>query len=359
MTARRLVFVEPGSVAVRREAVPDPGPGEVLVRTRTSAISAGTEGLLYRGEAPSTLRADPNIDAIDGDLSYPIAYGYAAVGRVAAVGEGVPADWLDRRVFAYNPHESHFVADPDVLVPVPDAVSTRAAALFPTLETAVTFVLDGEPLLGERVAVFGQGVVGLVTTALLGRSPVGALVTFDRYERRRELSERFGADAAFEAGRRESGGATDPTSPNRPETEPRDRREPTEAFRLVADGRADLTYELSGSPAALDDAIATTGFDGRVVVGSWYGTKPASLSLGGRFHRSRIDVRSSQVSTLAPRHGGRWSRDRRRDVTWEWLERLDLEPLFTHEFDVDDAADAYRLLEERPDEAVQVLLTYD
>ncbi|ARS91704.1 zinc-binding dehydrogenase [Natrarchaeobaculum aegyptiacum] len=333
---RTVTFTGPRTAVVERGPVPEPGPGEVLVEAAVSAISAGTEGLLYRDEAPTELPADESIDALEGDLSYPLSYGYAVVGRVRAVGAEVSASWLDRRVFAYNPHESHFLADPADLVPVPETVSTETAALFANVESAVTFVLDGEPLLGERAVVLGQGVVGLLTTGILAQTPLDSLVTVDLHAKRRRLSERLGADRAI------------------PPAE-----DPAAVLTSTGDERADLTYELTGCPDALDDAIAATGYDGRVIVGSWYGRTPVSVDLGGRFHRDRIDVRSSQVSTIAPRHRGRYDRERRHEIAWNWLKRLDLEPLVTHRVPVESAGEAYRLLEERPEETLQVLVTYD
>ncbi|MEY7848260.1 zinc-binding dehydrogenase [Natrarchaeobius sp. A-rgal3] len=337
--ARTLYFTAPHTVEIRSRSVPQPDSGSVRVRTLVSAISAGTEGLIYRGEAPSALPADEALEALDGDLSFPLSYGYAAVGEVVAVGENVPDRWLGQRVFAYNRHESTFLADPDDLLAVPEGVPTREAALFANLETAVTLLLDGAPLLGERVVVIGQGVVGLLTTALLAETPLETLVTVEPCEKRRRLSEAFGADRSIDPDR---GGVRDLLE------------------TVLGDGaRADLTYELSGNPDAFEDAVAATGFDGRVLVGSWYGTKPVTANLGGRFHRDRIEVRSTQVSTIDPRLSGRWSRKRRHRTTWNWLRRLDLESLFTHDVPFEDAKKAYELLEDRPDEAIQMLLTYD
>ncbi|ADD07064.1 oxidoreductase (homolog to zinc-containing alcohol dehydrogenase / threonine 3-dehydrogenase) [Natrialba magadii ATCC 43099] len=345
MTARTLSFTGPRTVEVCSRPIPDPGPTDVRVRTRVSAVSAGTEGLIYRGEAPADLPADSELDALEGDLSFPLTYGYAAVGEVDAVGSEVDDDWLGRAVFAYNAHESHFLATPDDLLPVPEEVTPREAALFANLETAVTFLLDGEPLVGEHVAVFGQGVVGLLTTALLARTPIETLVTFDPDGDRRQHADAFGADHTF-----------DPTACAVEEAF-------ADAATVAGTGdespRADLSYELSGNPNALDDALAVTGFDGRLLVGSWYGDKPATANLGGRFHRDRIDIRSTQVSTIDPRLSGRWSRERRHELTWSWLRRLDLERLFTHEFPLEDAGTAYELLEERADGVVQVLFTYE
>ncbi len=336
-TARRLYFTGPGTVEIVERPRPAPGEGEVLVESRLSAISPGTEGLIYRGEAPTELEADEGIDALEGDLSFPLSYGYAVVGRVIEVGDGVDDGWLDRRVFAYNPHESHFLASPEELLVVPEEVSTERATLFANVETAVSFLLDGRPAIGERVAVFGQGVVGLLTTALLAGTQIDRLLAVDRIGPRRRLAGELGADLTV-----------DP-----------DEEAPASVLERTAGDRADLAYELSGNPDALDDAIAATGFGGRVVVGSWYGTKPATVSLGGRFHRDRIELRSSQVSTIAPEHEGRWSRSRRREVAWRRLAELPVDGLVSHELPLEEAPAAYRLIEERPEEAVCVLFRYD
>jgi threonine dehydrogenase-like Zn-dependent dehydrogenase len=123
-------------------------------------------------------------------------------------------------------------------------------------------------------------------------------------------------------------------------------------------GGADLCFELTGVPAALDQAIAMTGFDGRVIVGSWYGQKRAHLDLGGRFHRSRIRLISSQVSSLAPELTGRWSKARRFEVAWEMLRRVQPARWVTQRFSLLEAARAYQLIDEHPEKTIQVLLTY-
>jgi alcohol dehydrogenase len=338
MSRDSLYFVDDRTVELRESPVPDPGPEELLVETELSAISPGTELLIYRGRAPTELIADETLDSLPESFDFPLRYGYAAVGRVSRVGCEVSGDWQGRRVFAFNPHESHFTAPVDQVVPVPEDTSPEAATLLPNVETAVNFLHDGGPIVGERVAVFGQGVVGLLTTSLLAACPVDELLTVDLYDCRRELSRRFGADASV-----------DPTT-----TDP--------AALLRGDDRrdgADLSYELSGSPDALDDAIAATGYGGRVVVGSWYGRKSTELDLGGRFHRSRVRILASQVSTIDPRHRGRWDKDRRLRVARDLLDDIETDALVTHRLPFDEVGEAYRLLDERPEEAVQILLTYD
>jgi threonine dehydrogenase-like Zn-dependent dehydrogenase len=250
----------------------------------------------------------------------------------------VEDDWEDTRVFAFNPHESRFVADPATLVAVPEDVAPAEMTLLPTLETATSLVLDGRPRIGERVVVFGAGVVGLLTIALLSRFPLERLVAVEPIEARRERALAFGADEAVS-----------------PDVVP----SLFDAEDVDDPSGADLLYELSGRPAALDDALDATGYDSRVIVGSWYGTKPVRLDLGTEFHRNRVSLASSQVSTLAPETTGRFSKDRRLDVALDRLREIDVASLITHRIPFADAPDAYRLLDESPETAVQVLLTYE
>ena len=329
MTRRAVCFTGPKSVEVRTEPVPEPGPEEVLVRAERSGVSPGTEMLLYRNEAPPELSADETIEALSGTFSYPLRYGYAVVGRVTAVGEAVEAEWLDRQVFAFNPHESHFVADPEALIPT--TLAPEQAIFIPNVETAVNFVMDGRPRIGARVVVFGQGPVGLLTTALLAEFPLAELVTVDYYQTRRAISESLGADRSVAP----------------------------EELDAALEANADLVYELSGNPEALDDAIDVAGYAGQVVVGSWYGTKDVTLDLGESYHRSHVRIRSSQVSRIDPDHADRWDKDRRLDVVRSCVRENDLSSLVTHTLDVERAAEAYRLLDERQDEAVQVVFKYD
>ena len=336
-----LKFTGPYRVAVVEEAAPSPAPGEVLVKTLVSAISPGTELLIYRGEWPAGMAIDATISALSGEFSYPVSYGYSAVGRVTEIGSEVSPEWLDRLVFAFNPHQSSFVAKPESLVSVPDALLPEEAAFLPNMETAVSFLMDGHPLIGEKVVVFGQGVVGLLTTALLSGMPLGGLLTVDKHSLRREKSLSVGAHAALDA-----------AGP--------DKVQALKA-RLASDGQeasADLVFELSGNPSALQDAIAVTGFGGRIIVGSWYGSKRADLDLGGRFHRSRITILSSQVSNLAASLTDRWTKTRRLRLAMQMLQLLRPTGLITHRIPISRASEAYELVHQHPDRTIQVMLTY-
>ncbi len=337
LSARRTVyFVGPRQAEVRQEMYPAPAPGQMLVKTSLSAISSGTEMLVYRGQFPTDLPVDASISALKGDFHYPLCYGYAVVGRVVDLGAGLPEVWLGRQVFSFQPHTSHFLATPETVFPLPGDCPVESACFLPNMETAVNLVQDGAALLGENALVFGQGVVGLLVAALLRQFPLHALVTADLYPSRRKASLELGVTACL-----------DPVAPDF-----------HERLRALFPAGADLTYELSGAPATLNQAIAETIFSGRVVVGSWYGNKPVQLDLGGAFHRSRIRLISSQVSSIAPELTGRWDKSRRFETAWQALRLIRPEKWITQRFAQEDAAQAYDLLDHSPLETIQVILEY-
>ncbi|MGB6066549.1 MAG: zinc-binding alcohol dehydrogenase [Desulfomonilaceae bacterium] len=337
-----LEFTQPYQVTVIEESLPKPAPRQVLVRTICTGVSAGTEMLVYRGQWPESLLLDETIPALARPFSYPLKYGYCAVGRIIEIGSELDRDWLNKKVFSFNPHESHFLASPNELILLPDSLTAEEAVFLPNTETAISFVMDGRPLIGEQVAVFGQGVVGLLTTASLARFPLARLATLDRYPFRRQRSVEFGAQESL-----------DPTRPDVLE-----QLRQLVGAELPGDG-FDLSYELSGNPSALQQAISATGFSGRIVIGSWYGGKRADLDLGGRFHRGRIKLISSQVSHVAPELTGLWTKSRRLEFALHMLEQLRPASLITHRFSIRRAAEAYNLLDRVPEEAIQLIFTYE
>jgi 2-desacetyl-2-hydroxyethyl bacteriochlorophyllide A dehydrogenase len=341
MNRHSVWFDNARSISVREEPLPSPGPGEALVETIVTAISPGTEMVIYRGEAPEAMPADTTIAALKDSFAYPLKYGYAAVGKVTHVGPGVEKDWIGRQVFAFHPHESHFVEKVTHLHVLPSNVSPEEAVFLPNMETALTLTLDGSPLAGEQVVVFGQGIVGLLLTAILGRFPLIFLATIDKYPLRRDFSEMVGAHLSL-----------DPSDP-----------EIMERLSAALTGSgfyqgADLAYEISGNPEALGQAIEVTGYNGRVVFGSWYGTKKTELLFGGDFHRKRILLVTSQVSTISPQLTGRFTKSRLLALAWKMITQLKPSRFITHRFHISRAAEAYRLLDETPHEAIQVLITY-
>ncbi|MFO7709618.1 MAG: zinc-binding alcohol dehydrogenase [Desulfobacterales bacterium] len=338
MKRRCVVFQAPGRVKSALEAMPDPAADEALVQIEASAISAGTELLIYRGQAPPDMPMDARLPGLSSPFRFPLRYGYAAAGTVTATGRQVDPAWVGRRVFGFWPHASHVISRPAELVPIPEGIGFRDALFLANMETAVTLVLDGLPAVGEHVVVFGQGIVGLLAASLLSAYPLASLFAVEPLALRRKASLQAGAHAVFD--------------PARPQALIDRLREATDG------GMADAVFELSGHPAALDAAIAAAGFGARIVVGSWYGARPVAVNLGGRFHRSRIRLIGSQVSTLPPEFMARWSRQRRYTAAWDQIRRITPSRLITHEIPAEAAGEAYALLDRNPGQALQVLLTY-
>jgi 2-desacetyl-2-hydroxyethyl bacteriochlorophyllide A dehydrogenase len=334
-----LVFTKPYQVQIQRETLSTPDENQVLVKTLVSSISAGTEILLYRNQLKKGALLDIKIPYLSHGFTYPTKYGYSSVGRIISLGKNVPPQWQDKLVFSFHPHESHFLASPPDLIPLPSGMPLEDAVFLSNMETAVNFVMDGNPVEGENVVVFGQGVVGLLLTALLAKKPCLQRITIDHYPLRRTMSMRLGADVSLDTheniqkflGNKKSDNGTG----------------------------ADLCFEVSGQPAALDKAIQCTGFGGRIIIGSWYGTKKVLLDLGEHFHRNRIHIQSSQVSTIDPRFSADWTKERRINVAFEMIQKIKPARLVTHTYPFHQAAEAYDLLDTHPEKTIQVLLKYE
>jgi len=327
-------FPAAGVVEIRAEPPRPVGQTDVRVRAIVSGVSAGSELLVYRGLAPSDL--PPDLPTVEGDFRLPIKFGYASVGRVVEVGAEVAGLEVDDMVFAHHPHQTDYVVPADFPIRIPKGLPAERGVFAANLETAATVVLDAHPRMQEAVLVVGQGIVGLLVTTLLKRVGARPVIAVDRHEHRRDAAVRAGADHALDAG--------DGLVP--------------QVLELTGGRGVDVAVEASGSPAALQSCVDTAAFGGTVVVASWYGTREVTLALGGAFHRRRLRLVSSQVSTLDPTLSPRWIRERRTELVRTLLTELPLEDLISHRFPFSAAASAYELLETKPEECLQVVLDY-
>jgi 2-desacetyl-2-hydroxyethyl bacteriochlorophyllide A dehydrogenase len=334
-----VTIVAPRQVAYRTGSVPAPGPGQVLVRTHYSGISAGTEMNVYRGVAPQWRTRQETASGLfhgEPEWSYPLVYGYANVGAVAALGEGVDRLSEGDLVFSYTPHCDWVVAAADAVLPLPSIPDPRRGVFFANLNTALNGVLDARPCLGETVVVSGLGVIGLIVTRLLRRAGAGLVVGIDPLDLRRGLALEAGAHLAL--------------SPEEPVAE---------RVRELTGGRgADTVIEVSGSSAALNEAIRLVGFGGLVLAMSWYGGTFESLSLAGEFHHNRVRIRSSQVGSVNPDLGPLWSTERRSALAGDLLAEFPLERYITHEFHPSGAGEAYELLDRLGPDALQCVFRF-
>ena len=314
--ARALFHTAPRRVEIRELPTPRPATGEVIVNTVCSGISSGTERLVYRGEVPADLTLDDTIDALGGAFSYPFAYGYACVGEVAESGQ---------TVFAFHPHQDVFAAQASDLIPLP-SIDPASATLFPLVETALQVTLDAGTGYRDRVVVLGGGVLGLLTALLLQRSGQRPLLA-EPQAWRRAMASSLGVAAAApeELGKQE----------------------------------VPLVIDASGNPDAPAMALNMLAHEGTLLVASWFGTKPVVLPLGGAFHRRRLIIRSTQVSTMPARLSATWTRSRRRLEAIELLSELPLAELCTHVFAFGNAAEAFRAVDEGVPGLMHAVLDYD
>jgi threonine dehydrogenase-like Zn-dependent dehydrogenase len=264
----------PGQGEIRAVALPEPGRDDVLVRTLRSGVSRGTETLVFRGGVPPGQYAAMRAPFQDGDFPGPVKYGYLNVGAV----EQGPPELRGRTVFCLYPHQTAYVVPASAVTVVPDGVPPGRAVLAGTVETAVNALWDAAPLVGDRVAVVGAGMVGCCVARLLSRFPGVEVTLVDVDPSRAAVAAALGVDFAL----------------------------PPEA----ADGR-DLVIHASATSSGLQRSLDLLAPEGTVIDLSWYGDTDVQLSLGGAFHSARLGIRASQVGTVSPaRRASRTTGDR-------------------------------------------------
>jgi 2-desacetyl-2-hydroxyethyl bacteriochlorophyllide A dehydrogenase len=332
---RVVTFEGPKEVSVREYEDPPLGPNEVRLKTLFSGISAGTEMTAYRGSNPYLAkRWEPERRLfVEGEtsLEYPIeGWGYEEVGEVSEVGPAVTKVQSGDVVYGTWGHRSSKVVDEDWAAArrLPPGVDPVIGVFSRIGAIALNAVLDADVHVGEYVAVFGQGVPGLIA-AQLARLNGGTVIAVDSVPKRLELARELGAAHVVDF------------------TE----KGPAEEIKRLSEGRgADVSIEISGTYPALHEAIRSTAYNSKVVSAGFFQGEGTGLSLGEEFHHNRIRVVCSQISGLSPVLDHRWSVERleRTVMSLAAEGRISLEPLVTHAFDADDAHEAFRLLDQRP-----------
>jgi 2-desacetyl-2-hydroxyethyl bacteriochlorophyllide A dehydrogenase len=305
-TARAFWVRAPGEGELREAALPALGRDEVRVRTRFSAVSRGTETLVFRGEVPESLHAEMRAPFQEGAFPAPVKYGYINVGTVEAVGADADPALLGRNVFCLYPHQDAYQVPAKSVRVLPDALPAGRAVLAANLETAVNGVWDAEVSLGDRVLVVGAGVVGLLAAWLCARMPGTEVIVVDPNEARASQAQQLGAVWHPDVSAASAGSA----SAGRP---------------------FDVAIHASGNPAGLAAALPALGDEATLVELSWYGTRSVQLALGEHFHPRRLRLISSQVGQLPPSKRPRWSYDRRFETVARLLEDAALDALITDE----------------------------
>jgi len=288
---------------------------------------------VYMGQLPEALALYVSIKAFDGlDTFYPLPYGYACVGYIEDAGSAIESSFKGKKVFAFQPHASHFVCRLDQLIFLADGITEEAGTFLANMETAVNFFIDGAVQAEENIDIIGMGVVGQLLNTVLSLHAVQGIDAIDSIKARREIAANAELTSGFAPG---SQGL----------------REPGNGF--------DLIFEISGNTDALNLAIELANCADRNIVGSWYGNKSAQINLSGAFHRNRLKIISSQVSTINPDYAEEWTKDKRLQKAMNLIAELNVEKYISHRFPLSQAEQAYRLLDREADKALQIILTYE
>lgn len=320
-TARAFWVVAPHRGEIRSEPLTSPRHDEVLVRALRSGISRGTESLVFRGEVPPSQRSVMRCPHQAGEFPAPVKYGYASVGIVERGADAL----LGRRVFCLHPHQDRYVVPAAAVTPIPDDVPDNRAVLAANMETAINGLWDAAVRMGDRVSVIGAGTVGSLVAALAARTPGVEVEIVDTDSSRASLAQHLGC--AFAA----------------PERAARDR---------------DIVIHASGSPQGLATGLALAGFEATVLELSWYGDRMVALPLGEAFHSRRLQIRSSQVGSIATAQRARWTHERRIALALRLLADPLFAALLTGESLFDDLPATMAQLAHDPHGALCHVVTY-
>lgn len=305
--ARALWLDPPVGASLREEILPPRAARELLVRTLYTAVSRGTETLIYRGQVPPAEYRRMRAPFQAGEFPGPVKHGYANVGVV----EAGPSEWMGKTVFCLYPHQTRYVVPAEAVVALPDEVPPARAVLAANMETAVNALWDGAPRVGDRITVVGAGVLGCLVAALCARIPGVDVELVDVEASRATVAHALGVRYA------------------RP---------------VDAQGDRDLVFHASATSGGLNIALGVIGAEGEVMELSWYGTRRVELALGGRFHSQRLALRASQVGTVAPARAARWSHHRRLALAVSLCADDRLDVLFARDERFDALPDVMRRL---------------
>ena len=339
-------FTEPGRVELVECPVLDLPPGHFRVRTWWSGISTGTELTAFRGTNPYLTKkwdADRRL-FVEGEPTsgYPLrGWGYSEVGEVVEAAAGVtavaPGDvvagiWGHRSEGVVPVEAQHWRRLPAGMEPL-QGVFARVGAI------ALNAVLAAETRVGDQVAVFGQGVIGLLATQLAATCG-SQVVAVDGLAARTTLAAELGAHAVVDATVAGGAGAA--------------------VREVVGPQGADASIEVSGSYRALHEAIRSVGVDGLVVASGFYQGEGIGLRLGEEFHHNRVRLVSSQIGGTPLPLGLRWNQRRLVATVLDEIAtgRVRVAPLVTDVLDAADVAEAFALLDAGNAQTLQVVLRF-
>ncbi len=258
IVSKSVWFESPGNATIREELLQQTG-NKILLEALFSGVSLGTESLVLKGQVPREIQDQMRLKYQKGDFGFPIKYGYSLVGKVVS-----DSPLKDRLVHVLHPHQTHAMVEQEDIFVIDEEIPVERGALLSNLETAVNAIWDAKPLLGDRIAVVGFGLIGSMIARILKDIQGYDVMVNDISAKKKQLARQMG-------------------------------------FKVVntADGEFDLVFHCSGDYRGLQKSIKFAGKEAKVIELSWYGLKEGKLMLGTDFHYRRIHIISSQVSTIA------------------------------------------------------------
>src|SRR5688500_13294303 len=363
---RELIALEPRKPVLREYEEPELGLREIRIRTEFASPKHGTEMVGYRNEPSARRPYDPEWGCViprpggEGPRDFPL--GNMAVGVVTEVGPEATRFGVEDRVFGHLPIRETHTVDEEAVDPLPDGLEAEAVVCLDPAVMALA-MRDAQVRLGDQVAVFGLGAIGLMAVQMASIAGADRVIGVDPIEARRDVATALGTDAVLDpladggdagmAIRRISGAG-------RPEVEPSDGARVLGGYWEVptqfGQRGVDVAIEASGSSPALHHAIRATRFGGTICMISFYGGDAAGLRLGDEFHVNRQQLVSARVESLPLRDAPAWTLERLVEVALGWLEngRLRTEGIVTPVVPFGESVEAYREIDEHPERSIKL-----
>lgn len=365
---RELVAVAPRIPELRDYEDGPLGPTQIRIRTELASPKHGTELVAYRNDPVASRPYDPSWGAVipadehHAQSRFPMKLGNMAVGTVTEIGAQVTRFRAGDRVFGHFPIRETQTVDETRADLLPEGLSPEAALCLDPVVMALA-MRDGGIKLGDRVAIFGLGAIGLIAVQLARLAGASTVIALDPLENRRDLAEELGADIVLDptldgsdaglAIRKLTAGAVIP--PDVPAGE-RIIGGYAEDLTQASNLGADVAVETSGSIPALQQAIRSTRFGGTVCVVSFYGREASGLLLGEEFHINRLNLVSVRSQSLPMRDAPGWDLKRMVDLALQWMieGRIRTEGIISPIVPFEESAAAYRMIDERPSESIKL-----
>lgn len=382
---KELVAVDPRKPVLREYEEPVLGNNQVRIRTEFASPKHGTEMVFYRDEQVSRKGYDRELGCMverEDDAHgnhFPLRLGNMAVGVVTEVGTTAGRFNPGQRVFGHLPVRETHTVDETAIDPMPEGISPEAIVCLDPLVMALA-MRDVGIRIGDRVAVFGLGAIGLMAVQLARLAGADAVIAVDPIAGRRELALSLGASDALDPAA--NGGDVGLAIRRRFAADVAPSRAVSDSagistsaalmpathvvggYREIASQTGqrgvDVAVEASGNVQALQDAIRSTRFGGRICMLSFYGGDSAALRLGEEFHVNRQELISARIESLPLRDSPAWTLKRVVELALKWLVdgRIKTDGIVAPIVPFTRSAEMYRRIDEHPEESTKLGFTF-